>query len=119
MPEKDLLAGAYDTFISAGVAVMWAFIGRLLYIFNLARMGRRKNLFTIQTLWELGIAIGMGVVAGGLAEYIGLKGLPGAGFISAASYLGPHVIELLLAYVSKKAGVDMSNNPPSSGKGNE
>ncbi len=95
-----------STLVGAGWAVMWAFIGRLLYVLNLVRVGRRKHFVSIQTVWELGVAIGMGVVAGGLAEYIGLTGLPAAGFVAAASYLGPHIIEILLAWVAQKAGIE-------------
>jgi hypothetical protein len=39
------------------------------------------------------IAIGMGIIAGGLATYLGLTGLVYAGFISACSYLGPHFVD--------------------------
>lgn len=70
------------------------------------RLGKRKGFFSVQTIWELGVAIGMGVVAGGLSEYLALSGLTSAGFISAASYLGPHIIELFLAWATKKVGID-------------
>lgn len=106
MPEKSIPPDMQGTLIAAGWAVLWAFTGRLLYVLNLVRLGRRKGFFTIQTVWELGVAIGMGVVAGGLSEYIGLTGLPSAGFIAAASYLGPHIIETLLGWAAKKAGID-------------
>ena len=105
MPEKSIPPDALATAIAAGWAVVWAFVGRLLYVLNLIRLGRREGFFTLQTAWELGVAIGMGVVAGGLSEYVGLTGLPSAGFISAASYLGPQVIEIGLNWASAKAGV--------------
>lgn len=105
MPEKTIPPDAIGTLVAAGWAITWAFIGRLLYVLNLVRLGRRKSFMSLQTVWELGVAIGMGVVAGGLSEYIGLTGLTSAGFIAAASYLGPHVIEIALGWAANKAGV--------------
>lgn len=96
----------------AAGAIFWAFLGRLLYVFNLIRIGRRSGFWTLQTLWELVVAIGMGVVCGGLAEWLGLAGLPYAGFISAGAYLGPHIIELGLAWLSTKAGIDQTTTSP-------
>ncbi|MBF0304202.1 MAG: hypothetical protein HQL41_00940 [Alphaproteobacteria bacterium] len=94
------------TIAAAAISIGWAFIGRLLYVLNLVRLGKRKSFMSMQTVWELGVAIGMGVVAGGIAEWLGLAGLPSAGFISATSYLGPQVIELMLAWGARRAGVD-------------
>lgn len=105
MPEKSIPPDMQGTLIAAGWAVLWALTGRLLYVFNLVRLGKRKGFFSIQTVWELGVAIGMGVVAGGLAEYMGLSGLSGAGFIAAVSYLGPHMIEIMLGWAAQKMGI--------------
>lgn len=104
MPEKSIPPDMQGTLIAAAWAVGWAFVGRLLYVLNLVRIGKRKVFFSIQTIWELGVAIGMGVVAGGLSEYLGLSGLTSAGFIAAASYLGPHFIEILLGWAAQKMG---------------
>lgn len=109
MPEKSIPPDAAGTLIAAGWAVAWAFVGRLLYVLNLVRLGKRAGFFSPQTVWELGVAIGMGVVAGGLSEYVGLSGLTSAGFIAAASYLGPQVIEIGLDWASAKAGVSPKN----------
>jgi hypothetical protein len=113
MPEKSITPDMGGTLIAAGWAVLWAFIGRLLYVLNLVRIGKRKRFVSLQTVWELGVAIGMGVVAGGLSEYLGLIGLTSAGFIAAASYLGPHIIEIILAWAAQKAGMEASCAPAS------
>lgn len=105
MPEKSIPPDTYGTLIAAAWAILWALTGRLLYVFNLVRLGKRKGFFSIQTIWELGVAIGMGVVAGGLSEYLGLSGLSSAGFIAAVSYLGPHMIEIALGWAAQKAGI--------------
>jgi hypothetical protein len=105
MPEKSIPPDAAGTLIAAGWAMAWAFVGRLLYVLNLVRLGKRDGFFSAQTVWELGVAIGMGVVAGGLSEYVGLAGLTSAGFIAAASYLGPQIIEIGLEGLANRAGV--------------
>ena len=108
MPDKTIPPDMQGTLIAAGWAILWAFTGRLLYVLNLVRLGKRKRFLSVQTVWELGVAVGMGVVAGGLAEYLGLSGLTAAGFIAAASYLGPHVIETLLSWLAQRAGLEPS-----------
>lgn len=117
MPEKSIPPDIQGTFLAAAWAILWAFTGRLLYVLNLVRLGKRKGFFTVQTVWELGVAIGMGVVAGGLSEYIGLTGLPSAGFIAAASYLGPHIIEIFLTWATQKAGIEAPCRPANPTKG--
>ncbi len=57
-------------------------IGRSLYHADLVRQGRRR-FWSWTPAWELMIAIGMGVVAGGAAEYLQLTGMAAAGFIAA------------------------------------
>lgn len=116
MPEKSIPPDAAGTLIAAGWAIVWAFVGRLLYVFNLVRLGKRKGFFSVQTIWELGVAIGMGVVAGGLSEYVGLTGLTSAGFIAAASYLGPHVIEIGLGWLANKAGISPAQDSKAKGE---
>jgi hypothetical protein len=105
MPDKIIPPDAVGTLFAAAWAMVWAFVGRLLYVLNLVRLGKRDGFFSAQTVWELGVAIGMGVVAGGLSDYAGLAGLTAAGFIAAASYLGPQVIEVGLEWLSKRAGI--------------
>jgi hypothetical protein len=104
MPDKTIPPDWWPTIVAAAWSTLWAFIGRLLYVTNMVRTGRRRRFLTVQTAWELSVALGMGVVAGGLANYIGLTGLPAVGFISAASYLGPHAIEMGLGWMAQRAG---------------
>lgn len=111
MPDKTIPPDIQGTLIAAAWAILWAFTGRLLYVLNLVRLGKRKGFFSIQTVWELGVAIGMGVVAGGLSDYLGLTGLTSAGFIAAVSYLGPHIIEIFLAWATQKVGLEAPPNP--------
>ena len=84
---------AVTTILEAGWSILWALVGRFLYVANLIRTGKRKRFWSIQTVWELAIAVGMGVIAGGVGDYLHLDDLTYAGFISAASYLGPQVFQ--------------------------
>lgn len=106
MPWTSLSDEARQTILGAAWAILWASVGRMLLHVNLVRMGKRKRFFSVQIVFELGVAIGMGIVAGGMADWLGLKGMTQAGFIAAASYLGPHTIEVAQAWLQKRAGVE-------------
>ena len=84
-------------------------IGRSLYHANLVRQGRRR-FWSLTLAWELMIAVGMGVVAGGAAEYLQLTGMAAAGFIAAISYLGPRSIEALQIWAERRAGISDSKD---------
>ncbi len=43
MPEKSIPPDAAGTLIAAGWAVVWAFVGRLLYVLNLVRLGQQMR----------------------------------------------------------------------------
>ena len=106
MPWTSLSDEARQTILGAAWAILWASVGRMLLHVNLVRMGKRKRFFSVQIIFELGVAIGMGIVAGGMADWLGLKGMTQAGFIAAASYLWPHTIEVAQAWMSKRVGID-------------
>jgi len=90
-----------NTLVGAIWAVLWGAIGRVMYHANQVTLGKRR-FFTWQLVWELCIAMGMGVVAGGLADYLHLQDMVKAGFISAVAYLGPHLIEYGQTIIDKK-----------------
>ncbi len=108
MVWRNLPPEMQQTLVGLAWAVWWALIGRGLYHADLVRKGRRR-FWSLQLAWELMIAIGMGVVAGGAAEYLQLTGMAAAGFIAAISYLGPRSIESIQAWAERKAGI----SPPS------
>lgn len=111
MPNQSVPPDVQATAMAAAWAILWAAIGRLLYVMNLVRIGRRDRFWSVQTGWELGVAIGMGVVAGGMAEYLGLTGLTSAGFIAAVAYTGPHALEMAFAAAAKRVGVGPTPEP--------
>jgi hypothetical protein len=105
MVWRNLPPEMQHTLVGLAWAVWWSLIGRSLYHANKVRLGHRR--FWSWTLaWELMIAIGMGVVAGGAAEYLKLGGMAAAGFIAAVSYLGPRTIEAVQSWAERKAGID-------------
>lgn len=109
MPWSQLSEEMRQTLAGATWAILWATVGRFLLHVNLVRSGKRNKFFSVQILFELGVAIGMGIVAGGMAEYMGFKGMTQAGFIAAASYLGPHTIEVAQAWLQRRAGIDAAS----------
>jgi hypothetical protein len=104
MVWRNLPPEMQHTLAGLAWACWWALIGRSLYHANLVRQGRRR-FWSLTLAWELMIAIGMGVVAGGAAEYLQLTGMAAAGFISAISYLGPRSIEALQVWAERRAGI--------------
>ncbi|TAN59435.1 MAG: hypothetical protein EPN20_15060 [Magnetospirillum sp.] len=105
MVWRNLPPEMQHTLAGLAWASWWALIGRSLYHANLVRQGRRR-FWSLQLAWELMIAIGMGVVAGGGADWLRLKGMTAAGFIAAVSYLGPRTIEAVQSWAERKAGID-------------
>ncbi|OHC76315.1 MAG: hypothetical protein A3G18_05385 [Rhodospirillales bacterium RIFCSPLOWO2_12_FULL_58_28] len=105
MVWRNLPPEMQQTLAGFAWAVWWALIGRSLYHADLVRKGRRR-FWSLHLAWELMIAVGMGVVAGGAAEYLKLGGMAAAGFIAAVSYLGPRSIESVQAWAERKAGID-------------
>jgi len=63
-------------------------IGRLM---SLAHEPARGPL-TWNLLWELPVAIGMGMIGRGIGDYVGLTGFPLFSASIAAAYLGPKLI---------------------------
>ena len=105
MVWRDLPPEMQHPLVGLAWAIWWSLIGRSLYHADLVRKGQRR-FWSLHLAWELMIAIGMGVVAGGASEYLELSGMAAAGFIAAASYLGPRTIEAVQAWAENKAGID-------------
>jgi hypothetical protein len=81
-----------SNFYSALVA---ALVGRMAKHVILAQSGQRK-LFGWHLLLELPVAIFMGFVGSGLAEWLNLSNHAATGLIAALSYLGPSAIEIII-----------------------
>lgn len=97
--------------VDFAATLFWAIVGRLLYHTRLVQMGRRRFL-SIQLLWELPVALGMGFVADGLAAWLSLAGRPAVALIVSASYLGPRIIETAFDVLARPR----SENPRSEGR---
>ena len=73
-------------------------LGRALH---LARTDRRPLGWSL--LWELPVAIGMGIVGKGIADYFGLDGFPEYAVTISIAYVGPRVIDLAISEVERRA----------------
>lgn len=67
-------------------------IGRLMFLAQ-----ERRSPFTLSLLWELPIAIGMGLLGRGIGDYIGLTGFPLFSSSIVFGFLGPGVISWAIA----------------------
>lgn len=85
-----------DVAVDVAVTIFWAVVGRLLYHTRLVQLGQRR-FWSVQLLWELPVALGMGFVADGMAAWLELTGRPAVALIVSVSYLGPRLIEGLFA----------------------
>lgn len=87
-----------------GLASVWSVIGRLLFHTNQVRIGRRKKFFSLQLVWELGVALFMGVIAKGLATHLNLSGDVEAAFIATLGYAGPQIVDRVLDIIAPTLG---------------
>ena len=85
----------------AGWSTFWASAaGRLLFHTTMVRRGVRR-FWSRDLIWELPVALGMGFVGDGLAEYLGEAGATRTGLIVTISYLGPRVLETAFAILAR------------------
>lgn len=90
VPEwlKDILQGSSLSFV-------WAGVGRLMFHARQVQQGRRR-LFSKSLLLELPIALGMGMVGAGIAEWWGFTGQVRDAVLVSAGFVGPRAIEQML-----------------------
>ena len=97
---KDILQGSSLSFI-------WAAVGRLMFHARQVQQGRRR-LFSKSLLLELPIALGMGMVGAGVAEWWGFTGQVRDAVLVSAGFVGPRaieqVVEKLLRVIDRKGG---------------
>lgn len=78
-----------------------ALIGRLAAHAVAVQAGKRKPLGWA-LCWDIPIAIFLGYVAAGLAEWVGVSGDVQLGIVAAISYMGPHGVDAMLARMMEK-----------------
>ena len=82
---------------------MWAAVGRLLFHARQVQQGRRR-LFSKSLLLELPIALGMGMVGAGIAEWWGFQGQVRDAILVSAGFVGPRAIEQTIERMLKSIG---------------
>ena len=95
---KDILQGSSLSFI-------WAGVGRLMFHARQVQQGRRR-LFSKSLMLELPIALGMGMVGAGVAEWWGFQGQVRDAVLVSAGFVGPRAIEQLIERLLKLVGKD-------------
>lgn len=96
--------GLVAELIAGAVATVSALAGRLAWHTSQVRKGLRK-FWSVELIWEAPLALMMGIVALGIAEYFGL-GVKGTGALaSLCGWLGPRGMEaLLMLFLSRRGG---------------
>ncbi len=84
-------AGLRDLATQGAAAGGLGMLGRMI---ALASATRKPT--GISLLWEVPLAIGLGVVGKGLADWLGLTGFPNYAMTIAVSYIGPRAIDIAL-----------------------
>ena len=96
-----------STFIGFFGFILWAWVGRVVYRFHRS-LTESERISAFIIFAELPIAMGMGIILGGLVEYFTEReiitegGLMAPALVAAGSYLGPRVLgELWNKYTEK------------------
>lgn len=84
-------AGLRDLAAQGAAAGGLGMLGRMI---ALASTTRRPSGWSL--LWEVPLAIGMGVVGKGLADWLDLSGFPNYALTIAVSYVGPRALDIAL-----------------------
>ena len=106
MSEKyQSLSAMLDAWtMGVGSTIVGALLGRLMWHVSEARKMRRK-IFGLELVWELPMAMGMGMVGEGLAAWLSFGQPASTGLIVALSYFGPRGIEVIfLKWFDRKGG---------------
>ena len=101
MPIDDL--GVRDLAVHGAAAGGMGALGRLL---ALATSNRRPSGWNL--LWEIPLAIGMGVLGKGVADHFAFTGFTNFAIIIAVSYTGPRLIDIVLERYSQGKSVKAS-----------
>jgi hypothetical protein len=97
MPIDDL--GVGELARQGATAGLMGLLGRLI---ALASSARRPNGWAL--LWEIPMAIGLGVVGKGVADGLHLEGFPHYAVVIAVAYSGPRYLDLILARWAETKG---------------
>ncbi|WP_193171244.1 phage holin family protein [Nisaea nitritireducens] len=103
MDWRDQLAAWVSSVWPWGSIFGASFVGRVMYRAGICRRGDRR-FWSWSLAWELPLAVGMGIIAAGMAEFLDL-GIRGTLAVSTAvAYLGPRGIEAYLErFLEKRA----------------
>ncbi len=90
-PPPDGFA-AFPELLAAAISSLGGLIGRLMAISQ-----ERRDVITLGLfVWELPTAIGMGLIAKGLADHMGWVGFSGFAVTIVGGYLGPRLLSSLV-----------------------
>ena len=80
------------------ITVLLAWLGRMMWHVRQVQKSLRR-FWSWHLVWELMIAVSIGFVAEGVAEYFGFQGKAATALIIVVSYLGPGWVEAMVLRV--------------------
>lgn len=84
------------------MAVLFGILGRAIYFVRHDTRPLGLKLF----LYEIPIAVGFGIMGGGIAQWLNLTGMVQSSVMIASGYIGPRIVDILVdnlpAYLSAK-----------------
>ncbi|MGL1919958.1 MAG: phage holin family protein [Hyphomicrobiales bacterium] len=99
MVDHSLTEFLNDLF-GGGLGAAAAVAGRMIFHVSEVKKGKR-NFFGKALIWDLIIAVCMGIIAEGVTEYLGLSGHVKTALIAVLAYLGPQVIDVVFGMWSR------------------
>jgi hypothetical protein len=103
MASQTIVEALQSMFGGATTTIIGATIGRLMW--HTSEVKRKNRRFiSLDLIWELPVAFGMGIFGEGASSYFDLDQTSSLAVIAALAYLGPRGIEVMLCrwFASKK-----------------
>lgn len=105
--EPQTIVQFLDAWVTGPITTIFgALMGRYMWHSSEVKKGNRK-LFGREVVWELPIAVGMGVIGEGVGAYFGLNHTVTTSLVAFMAYLGPRGAEALFSrWFDKQIGKD-------------
>lgn len=91
------------------ITIFASFVGRMMHHARQVQRQQRR-FWSAHLLWEIPVAIGMGLIADSLATWLGVAETARIGFVAAVAYLGPHAIDEIFAVGREAARSRLNKN---------
>jgi hypothetical protein len=88
-------------FVELGGLFFLAWLGRMMHHVRLVQM-RKRRFWALHLVWEIFTALAIGLIADGVASYMGLTGKPATALVIVVAYLGPGGLEAGVLWMAER-----------------